>query len=129
MKTLSIALAGAASLLIGAAPALVHAQPADEGGVNADAVVSPHGNWTLKERENWLSDRLDKARDDGSIGPAEYDRVHAEIDHIKSDEDALRDHHDGDQLTDNETASLESRLDTVANQIHWLHDDAFRKPW
>lgn len=130
MKTLSIALYGAAALLVGTAPAtLVHAQSADVNGVNTDAVVTPHGDWTLKDRESWLQSRLDKARDDDSISADEYSRVHAEIDHIKSDEDAMRDQHDGNQLTDNETSSLEARLDSVSDQIHWLRDDDFRRPW
>jgi len=38
------------------------------------------------------------------------------------------DHQHG-QLTDNQTADLESRLDAMADQIHWAHQEAFAKPW
>jgi len=33
----------------------------------AAAVSSGHGDWTLRERETWLSDRIGKSRDDGRI--------------------------------------------------------------
>ncbi len=115
---------GSAALLLALTPlAAVHAQ-----AVDANAVVSDHGDWTLRQREDWLKDRLDKAKDDHSIDRAEYDRVHDHLNEIRHDEDRMRDRHDG-QLTDNETATLEARLDGVADQIHWLHEDAFRRPW
>jgi demethoxyubiquinone hydroxylase (CLK1/Coq7/Cat5 family) len=115
---------GAATALM----ALASAPAVRAQAVDTSAVVSDHGNWTLKEREHWLSDRLDKARDDGSIDHHEYMRVRDELSGIRDDEDRLRDHHDG-QLTDNETTDLEARLDTVASQIHWLHEESFQRPW
>jgi predicted nuclease with TOPRIM domain len=97
--------------------------------VDASATVGDHGNWTLKQREDWLYDRLERARDDGSLAHPEYDRVRHELSRIRDEEDRLRDNHDAHQLTDNETADLEARLDGVANQIHWLHEESFQKPW
>jgi hypothetical protein len=91
-------------------------------------VAADHGNWTLAQREDWLASRLDKAREDGSIDHHEFDRVKHELHGIHEDEEKMRDHHDG-QLTDNETADLESRLDAVAAQIHWLHEHSFTRPW
>ena len=96
--------------------------------VDATAVVSEHGDWTLKQREDWLSSRLDKARDDGSLDHREFERVRHDLARIRDDEEHLRDRHDG-QLTDNETTTLEARLDGVADQIHWLHENSFRHPW
>lgn len=125
MKSFHIPLLGAAAsamMALTLAPA-VHAQ-----AVDASAVVGDHGNWTLKQRENWLDDRLSKARDDGSINHHEFGRVRHELSTIRDDEDQLRDHHDG-QLTDNETTDLEARLDGVASQIHWLHENSFKRPW
>jgi hypothetical protein len=121
MKIALSALVAAAALMAG--PAVVHAQ-----AVDADAVVTSHGDWTLKQREDWLYDRLDTAHDDGSVGSDEFERVHHEIGAIRRDEDKLRSSHDG-QLTDNETAALEARLDSVADQIHWLRESDFRRPW
>jgi hypothetical protein len=125
MKSFGFSLLGAASagLLAFAAAPTVHAQ-----SVDASATIGDHGNWTLKERENWLDSRLDKARDDGSIDRHEFERVRHDLSSIRDDEDRLRGAHDG-QLTDNETADLEARLDGVAGQIHWLHEESFRRPW
>ncbi len=125
MKTFNLPLSGlAACAVLGlACPPAVHAQDVD-----ASAVVADHGNWTLKQRENWLGDRMDKARDDGSLDHHEFERVRHELSRIRDEEDSLRDRHDG-QLTDNETADLEARLDGVADQIHWLHENSFRRPW
>lgn len=129
MKKHLLGLSAAVAVLALVGPAgQATAQSADTSGVDTSAVVSDHGNWTLKEREDWLIDRLHRARDDGSINSVEYDRVHDDIDGIRDDENRLRSNHDG-QLTDNETITLEARLDSVANQIHWLHEDKFRKPW
>jgi phosphoglycerate-specific signal transduction histidine kinase len=130
MKTLNLPLVGGAmALLICAAPfAAAHAQPADRAGADASALVTEHGDWTLKQRENWLYSRLDKARDDGAIDGQEQRRVRGDLSSIRDDERRMREHHDG-QLTDNETAELEARLDGVASQIHWLHEDAFKRPW
>jgi hypothetical protein len=125
MKTLTVSvLAGAAATLMSlAAVGTVNAQ-----AVDATAVVPEHGNWTLAEREDWLKTRLDRARDDGALDHHEYDRVRSELHDIHQDEERMRDRHDN-QLTDNETSDLEARLDHVANQIRWLHENDFRKPW
>jgi len=131
MKPIVMPLVGAAAafaLLAAAIPPLAHAQTVVGDPVDASAVVTDHGDWTLKDREHWLFSRLDKARNDGSIDDHEFDRVHHEIDGIRADEDHMRGDHDG-QLTDNENVDLEARLDTVAAQIHWLHDSAFQRPW
>lgn len=125
MKTIGMSLfaGAAAALLCTAAFTPVQAQ-----AVDANAVVANHGDWTLREREDWLGTRLDQSLADGSIDHHEYDRVRGELSGIKSDEDAFRDDHSG-ELTPNETTNLEARLDTVADQIHWLRDDSFRLPW
>jgi hypothetical protein len=116
---------GAAALLALAAPA----GPAAAQMVDANATVSgDHGDWTLKQREDWLNDRLHASRDDGAIDGREFDRVNHELDLIRDDENHLRGAHDG-QLTDNETIALEGRLDAVADKIHWMHENQFRKPW
>ncbi|MGI8841642.1 MAG: hypothetical protein ACR2F8_12805 [Caulobacteraceae bacterium] len=123
MNMLRISLiAGGAAVLFALPMSAVQAQ--DE----PPAVAADHGNWTLKEREEWLHSRLDKARDERDINHHEYDRVKHDLDQIHEDEEAMRDHHDG-QLTDNQTADLEARLDDVAGKIHWLHENSFQRPW
>ena len=129
MKSLNTLLAaGSAVAILSLSPMAVQAQVIEGVAVDTSATVGPHGDWTLKQREEWLYNRLDRARDDGSINSAEFDRVHHVMDRIRDDENRQRDDHDG-QLTDNETTLLEARLDSVASQIHWLHEDAFRRPW
>jgi len=124
MKPLTLSLlAGCATALFGLAP-MALAQPPEP----SSAMSPDHGNWTLKEREGWLHDHLDKARDEGSIDRHEYARVRDELTDIHHDEDRMRDHHDG-QLTDNDTTALEGRLDAVAHQIHWLRVNSFQMPW
>jgi hypothetical protein len=122
MKRLTCFLAAApAAALLALSPAAVLAQPA--GGYNAAAT-----HWTLKAREHWLYDRLHKAKDDGSINGHEYDRVHDQLDDITHREGDMRDRQDG-QLTDNQTQTIEQRLDDVADHIQWLHQNAFERPW
>ena len=124
-----LTLAAAAALLISAAPlAFAQAQSATANGVDASVVVSSHPNLTLKQREDWLYDRLSKAADDGSLDHHEYERVRHDLADIRSSEEASRSAHDG-QLTDNETTDLEARLDNVASQIHWLRQENLDKPW
>jgi hypothetical protein len=122
--TLSLAAAGAAALCTFGALSLAQAQ--DEA---PPAAAVEHGNWTLSQREDWLKSRLDKAKDDGSLDRHEYDRVKDEINDIHHDEGKMRGRHDHGELTDNETADLEARLDHVADQIHWLHENTFQRPW
>jgi hypothetical protein len=100
------------------------AQPMDAPA----AAETSQGDWTLKQREDWLDNRLDKAQDDGAVDHHEFDRVHHKLQDIRDEEDHFRDRHDG-QLTDNETSELEARLDSVADEIHWLHENSFQKPW
>ncbi|MDB5483272.1 MAG: hypothetical protein JWO83_4325 [Caulobacteraceae bacterium] len=103
--------------------------PVDAQPDTASAVVSPtHGDWTLREREKWLSDRIDKSRDDGSLDRVEYDRARHSLDDLRQEEDRMKDHQHG-ELTDNQTQDLEARLDAMAAEIHWAHQQAFAKPW
>jgi hypothetical protein len=119
---ISLMAGGAAALFVLTPMTAVYAQ--DE----APAAAPEHGNWTLKEREGWLHDKLDQARHDGAIDHHEFDRVKHELGRIHDDEDMMRDHHDG-QLTDNQTADVEARLDDVAAKIHWMHENSFQRPW
>lgn len=118
------------SLLAGGAAALLALAPAAAVLAQDEApAAAPHsGNWTLREREDWLHSRIEKARDDSSLSRSEYDRIQDDLKGIRTEEDALRDHQKG-QLTDNQTADLEAKLDDMAGTIHWLHENAFQRPW
>ena len=125
MKLLTLSL-----LAYGGAMAL-SLSPLSHAGAQPDTAVaaSPtHGDWTLRERERWLGDRISKSRDDGALDRVEYDRARHSLDDLRRAEDEMRDHQHG-QLTDNQTQDLEARLDDMAAQIHWAHQEAFARPW
>lgn len=130
MNSFKPALMGAAviAILLTAPLSLAHAQSALSAGVDTTAAVGNQGNYTLKQREDWLSRHIDMARDDGSIGHDEYDRIRGDLNGIRDQEGRMRGSHDG-ELTDNETAALETNLDSVASRIHWLHENNFQRPW
>ena len=122
MKVLDLA------LLLGGVAALFAVTPVVTANAQDAAVVSDHGNWTLREREEWLHHRIDVSRDNGALDRVEYDHVRRELNDIRHQEDSMRDHQDG-QLTDNQTANLEARLDDVAAHIHWLNQASLDRPW
>jgi hypothetical protein len=131
MKTPLILAAGLAAGLA-LASAAAHAQPPDR---RERVTVYPagrddldRGGWTLKRREDWLNDRINKAHDEHVLDGHEADRAHHELDRLRDDENRMRGRHDG-QLTDDETFSLEARLDGLADQIVQSHNDAWRRPW
>lgn len=125
MKTSILLAAGAAALLATAAQAQTYA-PAS--ATTTTVVTTGGGDYTLKQREEWLNDHINKAHDERDIDGHEADREHHELNRIRDQENDLRGHQDG-QLTDNQTQTLEARLDEMAAQIHWAHDNAFQKPW
>ena len=94
----------------------------------APAVSASHGDWTLRQREDWLSDRLEKSRDDGSLDHHEYEPASMALSDLRHEETRMRDQAQG-QLTDNQTADLEARLDDMAAKIHWAHVNSFTRPW
>ncbi len=128
MKILTLSL-----MAYGAAVALslspINSARAQDAVPDATAGASvTHGDWTLKQREDWLSDRLDKSRADGSLDHAEFDHARQELNDLRHEEDHMRDHAHG-QLTDNETADLEARLDAMAAKIHWANMATYTRPW
>jgi hypothetical protein len=133
MKTLLLLAAGLAGTLAIAAPtAAVRAQvlaPRDRDTVYpAGRPDLDNGGWTLKRREAWLDDHINKAHDEHALGDREADRAHHALDDLRDDEHQMRDHHEG-QLTDNETINLEARLDDLTDEIVRAHDEAWRRPW
>jgi hypothetical protein len=121
--TTSLAAFGAATLLGLASYGAADAQP-----MMTPTPAVAHGDWTLRQRENWLNDRLDKSRDDGAIDRASYDQAKLDMGDLRQQEDAMRDAAHG-QLTDNQNADLEARLDTMAAKIHWANMATYARPW
>ena len=127
MKLLTLSLtAYGAAVLLSLSP--WSAAQAQTDGAPAAATASPHGDWTLREREQWLNDRIGKSRDNGSLDRVEYDHARHNLDELRQAEDRMRDSQHG-QLTDNQTADLDSQLDSLAAKIHWANASAFQRPW
>ena len=127
MKTaLTLAAGLAAGLtLISAAKA----QPAqDRVTVYPATAGTAGGDWTLKRREDWLNDKINQAHDEHAIDNRQNDRAHDALNHLRDDENRMRGRHDG-QLTDNETANLEARLDSLSDEVLTARNDAWRRPW
>jgi hypothetical protein len=126
MKTLSLSAAayGAAILLSLASRGAAVAQPPAGG----DPAVVSHGDWTLRQREDWVGDLIQKSLDDGSLDKASFNQARLEMDDLRREESRMR--HDGHgELTGNQTADLEGRLDTMIDKIHWANASDHHHPW
>ncbi len=125
MKTLTLCLAGCgAAILLGLAPWSAANAQSD----TAPAVSAVHGDWTLGQREDWLSTQMDKSLANGSLDRAEFNRARLEMDHLRQEESRTR-HDGGGQLTPNQNSEFEARLDTMAAKIHWANMTTYTRPW
>ena len=102
--------------------------PQDRVTVYPATAGADRGDWTLKRREDWLNDKINQAHDEHAIDNHQNDRAHDALNHLRDDENHMRGRHDG-QLTDNETVALESRLDSLADEVLQARNDAWRRPW
>ncbi len=128
---LAAGLAAGFALTTAALPSRGRAQPPRydrETTYPAGVAGADRSDWTLKRREDWLNDRINKAHDEHALADREADRAHHELDRLRDDENRMRGRQDG-QLTDNETVELEARLDSLSDRIVTLHNDAWRRPW
>ena len=92
------------------------------------AVAASHGDWTLRQREDWLNGKLEKARDDHSLTKAGFNSARLEMQDLNREESRMR-HDAHGELTDNQTAELDARLDTVAAKISWANESDHTHPW
>ena len=124
MKLLTLSLAGAA-MLLSLSPCAANAQT-EMTPTSAPAVA--HGDWTLRQREEWLNGQLEKARSDRSLDKAGFNSARLEMRDLGREESRMR--HDGHgELTANQNAELDARLDTVAAKIHWANMSEHTRPW
>lgn len=125
MKTHTLSLAGiGAVILLGLAPVgAANAQPA-----SVTATAATHGDWTLRQREDWLTGQLEKAKADGSLSKASFNRARLEMRNLQNEESRMR-HDAHGQLTASQAADLEARLDTMAAKIDWANVSAHTHPW
>ena len=68
------------------------------------------GGWDLDRRLDWLQQRINRGRDDGSLDRREAWRAQRKLDSIRYDERRARYRHHG-SISDNDRAELQARLD------------------
>jgi hypothetical protein len=127
MKLLTTSLAAYSGAILLSLSPWSAASAQSDPAVAAAPMAAP-GNWTLRQREDWLNDKLEKSRGDGSLDRAQFDRAHRDLTDLRREEGNLRDAAHG-ELTDNQTAELEARLDTMAAKIKWANAAAYAQPW
>jgi hypothetical protein len=103
----------------------VAAVPA-EAPTPAGTPIGPGEAWTLEMREDWLIGRIHRAQEEHDIDGSEAERVYQEVGGIRDHIKRISERH---AITAAETAAHEARLDTLVSQIHWLHENAFQRPW
>jgi hypothetical protein len=125
MKT--IILSSLAALAVVGGATSISAQP-------NRAPHSQNGNWDRetfwrgapndpRERITYLQTRLNRGISDGSIDRREARNSQQELDRIKRDAQRM-----GRRLDSRERASLDNRLDRLAQQIRWQRNDVARRP-
>ena len=125
IKTFTLSLAGlGTAILFGLAP--VGAAQAQMQTMAAPA--SAHGDWTLRQREDWLTGQLEKAKADGSLSKASFNRARLEMRNLQNEESRMR-HDAHGQLTEGQTADLDTRLDAMAAKIDWANASLHTHPW
>jgi hypothetical protein len=123
MKLRILSMTGAAAAVaLSLAPAMSHAQSAYERGIDASAAVG--GDWTLGQREDWLANHLHMALKDDSIDADQYGSLRDDLDTVRDQESRMRAVQDG-QLTDNQTARLEERLNSIGDRMRTLSDVSY----
>jgi hypothetical protein len=134
MRRLTLAAVAAGALLPLLAPAAGLAQPYGHGGPGWDHGPGPGpgaaqpGGWDLDRRIDWLQTRINRGRDDGSLDRREARRAQRSLDSIRSDERRMKWRRHG-WLNDGDRAALQSRLDQLNDQLHWLRHNDERRPW
>jgi hypothetical protein len=105
--------------------------PQDRGAQHYDQGhgygVQP-GGWEINRRMRWLQERISRGRANGSLDRGEFRRVQMELNRIRHDDDAARAANHG-HVPPAVRADLESRLDRLSDQIHWLRNNTERRPW
>jgi hypothetical protein len=128
MKIVTVTLAGCGGAILLALSTFGTASAQTDMPAAMPAVSPTHGDWTLRQREDWLNGQLEKARDDRSLTKADFNSARLEMRDLGREESRMR--HDGHgELTDNQTAELDTRLDTVAAKIRWANMSEHTRPW
>ncbi|HWA59929.1 MAG TPA: hypothetical protein VG939_01070 [Caulobacteraceae bacterium] len=133
MKIVSLAVLAAASILAATAPAVTAvAQPyggydRDRGHDRDRGRDEGPRSWDIERRIDWMQNRIDHGRDDGSLDRREAYRVQSQLDEIRRDFRHWQ--RRNGVLLPWQRDQLDSRIDRLNDQIHWLRRNDERRPW
>jgi hypothetical protein len=88
----------------------------DHGAFWRDA---PRG---VEQRIDWMQQRIDRNRDAGSLDPRQVGYAQHDLNDIRRMDSDLRTR-DGGQLNEADRGYLQSRLDSLGQNLHWMRAD------
>lgn len=113
----------AAGLLAATAAQAQPGPPPRSGGWDAGSFWrgAPDGP---RERIQFLQDRINRGRGDGSLDPREADRAQHELEGVRQ---WIRQAHwdDGGPLRPDQRDRIQRRLDNISRQIRWMRHDGW----
>ncbi|HEY3697461.1 glycine zipper 2TM domain-containing protein [Phenylobacterium sp.] len=71
----------------------------------------------VRQRLDWLYERVRRGRGDGSLSPREADRALTDLDQVQRQERRMSRRNGG--LNDRDQAYLQARLDSISSQLRW----------
>ncbi len=86
------------------------------------------GQWSLDQREDWIQQRIERGRADGSLSRREAFRAQQSLNSIRAMQARLT-RRDGGRLNGPDRLYIEQRLDSLRNSIHWMRDNGEFAPW
>lgn len=89
---------------------------------------APPGGWSLEQREDWLQQRIERGRADGSLDRREAYRAERSLRDIRAMQARLL-RRDRGRLTDADRLYLEQRLDRLRDGLRWMRQNSETAPW
>lgn len=86
------------------------------------------GAWSLNQREDWLQQRIERGRADGSLDRREAYRAQRALNDIRAMQARLTRRGHG-RLNDADRTYIEQRLDRLRDGLRWMRDNGERSPW
>ena len=129
MKKIIIAALAASTLVAVAAPALAqYGPPPSQPGFGPGPGPGAPTGWDLNRKMDWIQGRIERARADGSLDGREAHRAMELLNSVRREEHKDRDRSFG-HLDENDRARMDTQLDSLLGQIHWMRENTEQRPW
>ncbi len=132
MKKFIVAALAASALVAVAAPALAqYGPPPPQPGFGPGPGPGPGGvpgGWDLNRKMDWIQARIERGRADGSLNGREAHRAMVQLASVRHEAREDRDRQGG-HLSDNDRVRMETQLDSLLGEIHWMHENNETRPW